>query len=82
MPDAQLNESDVAVLLKESAGVHVTKADPDPTTTFEELGADSLAVLALVNTVESRYATSLPEPTAKVATVGEFLDVVNANLRK
>jgi minimal PKS acyl carrier protein len=68
---------DVARLLAQTAGV---SADVDRDSVFEDLGVDSLALLGLVQVIESDRGVRLPEDTETATTVGEFLDTVNNSL--
>jgi acyl carrier protein len=74
-----LSPADLAGLLSAAAGVELLPADLTPQATFEELEVDSLAMLAVVAEIHRSYVP-MPEEAEKVATVGEFLALVNGRL--
>ena len=77
LPATSFTEDDVTRLLARTAGVTVAV---DRDSAFEDLGIDSLALLGLVQVIESEHGVTLPDDTEGSATVGEFLDTVNTSL--
>jgi minimal PKS acyl carrier protein len=77
MTATPFTEDDIARLLADTAGMTVVL---ESDSVFEELGVDSLAVLGLVQAIESERGIALPESAEKAVTIREFLDTVNTRL--
>lgn len=64
-------------ILSSSAGVKITPDQVAESTTFNELGVDSLALLGAIPILERTRQIVLPVDAENIETVGEFLDLVN-----
>ena len=64
-------------ILSSSAGVKITPDQVAESTTFQELGVDSLALLGAIPILERTRQIVLPVDAENIETVGEFLDLVN-----
>jgi acyl carrier protein len=64
-------------ILSSSAGVKITPDQVDGSTTFNELGVDSLALLGAIPILERAQQIVLPVDAENIETVSEFLDLVN-----
>lgn len=64
-------------ILSSSAGVKITPDQVATSTTFEELGVDSLALLGAIPILERTRQIVLPVDAENIETVNEFLDLVN-----
>jgi minimal PKS acyl carrier protein len=64
-------------ILSSSAGVKITPDQVDESTTFNELGVDSLALLGAIPILERARQIVLPVDAENIETVSEFLDLVN-----
>ena len=70
----------LAEIITTKAGITVDHAALTHDTRLRDLGVDSLGMLGLVTELERRHGISLPDGTEKAATVGGFIDVVNARI--
>jgi acyl carrier protein len=57
--------------------VKITPDQVDESTTFNELGVDSLALLGAIPILERARQIVLPVDAENIETVSEFLDLVN-----
>jgi acyl carrier protein len=64
-------------ILSSSAGVKITPDQVAESTTFKELGVDSLALLGAIPILERTRQIVLPVDAENIETVNEFLHVVN-----
>jgi minimal PKS acyl carrier protein len=64
-------------ILSSSAGVKITPDQVVESTTFNELGVDSLALLGAIPILERTRQIVLPVDAENIETVSEFLDLVN-----
>jgi minimal PKS acyl carrier protein len=64
-------------ILSSSAGVKITPDQVAESTTFNELGVDSLALLGAIPILERTRQIVLPVDAENIETVNEFLDLVN-----
>ena len=64
-------------ILSSSAGVKITPDQVAESTTFQELGVDSLALLGAIPILERTRQIVLPVDAENIETVSEFLDLVN-----
>ena len=64
-------------ILSSSAGVKITPDQVDESTTFNELGVDSLALLGAIPILERTRQIVIPADAENIETVSEFLDLVN-----
>ena len=64
-------------ILSSSAGVKITPDQVAESTTFTELGVDSLALLGAIPILERTRQIVLPVDAESIETVSEFLDLVN-----
>jgi acyl carrier protein len=64
-------------ILSSSAGVKITPDQVAKSTTFNELGVDSLALLGAIPILERTRQIVLPVDAENIETVSEFLDLVN-----
>jgi acyl carrier protein len=64
-------------ILSSSAGVKITPDQVAESTTFKELGVDSLALLGTIPILERTRQIVLPVDAENIETVNEFLHLVN-----
>lgn len=64
-------------ILSSSAGVKITPDQVAESTTFKELGVDSLALLGAIPILERTRQIVIPADAENIETVSEFLDLVN-----
>jgi minimal PKS acyl carrier protein len=64
-------------ILSSSAGVKITPDQVAESTTFNELGVDSLALLGAIPILERTRQIVIPADAENIETVSEFLDLVN-----
>jgi acyl carrier protein len=64
-------------ILSSSAGVKITPDQVAESTTFKELGVDSLALLGAIPILERTRQIVLPVDAENIETVSEFLNLVN-----
>jgi acyl carrier protein len=69
-------------ILSSSAGVRIAPDLVDERTTFEELGVDSLALLGVIPVLERTRQILLPNDAENIATICDFLKLVNSTMRK
>jgi acyl carrier protein len=83
MPEtATVSLAEFTKILSSSAGVLIAPDLVDEATTFEELGVDSLALLGVIPVLERARQINLPADAENIATVSDFLDLVNDTVRK
>jgi acyl carrier protein len=72
---------DLKRILVERVGLPPGDIPDDLTTTFDELGLDSLAFMEIALAVEQEYGLQVDEEDAeRIQTLGEALDYVNTRL--
>ena len=72
---------DLKRILVERVGLPAEDIPDDLTTTFEELGLDSLAFMEIALAVEQEYGLQVDEEDAQhITTLGEALDYANSRL--
>jgi acyl carrier protein len=69
-------------ILSSSAGVRIAPDLVDEDTTFADLGVDSLAVLGVIPVLERARQILLPADAENIATITDFLNLVNTTVRK
>lgn len=83
MPEsASVTLAELTDILSSSAGALITPAQVSESTTFKEIGVDSLALLGAISILERTWQISLPADSENIETVSEFLDLVNDTARK
>jgi acyl carrier protein len=77
----QVGFEDLKRILVERVGLPPGDIPDDLTTTFDELGLDSLAFMEIALAVEQEYGLQVDEEDAeKILTLGQALDYVNSRL--
>jgi acyl carrier protein len=72
---------DLKRILVDRVGLPAEDIPDDLTTTFDELGLDSLAFMEIALAVEQEYGLQVDEEDAEsIMTLGEALDYVNSRL--
>lgn len=72
---------DLKRVLVDRVGLPAEDIPDDLTTTFDELGLDSLAFMEIALAVEQEYGVKVDEEDAEsILTLGEALDYVNSRL--
>ena len=72
---------DLKRILVDRVGLPAEDIPDDLTTTFDELGLDSLAFMEIALAVEQEYGLQVDEEDAEsILTLGEALDYVNGRL--
>jgi acyl carrier protein len=72
---------DLKRILVDRVGLPEGDIPDDLTTTFDELGLDSLAFMEIALAVEQEYGLTVEEEDAeRITTLGEALDYVNGKL--
>jgi acyl carrier protein len=72
---------DLKRILVDRVGLPAEDIPDDLTTTFDELGLDSLAFMEIALAVEQEYGLQVDEEDAeRIMTLGEALDYVNGRL--
>ena len=72
---------DLKQILVERVGLPAEDIPDDPTTTFEELGLDSLAFMEIALAVEQQYGLQVDEEDAeRILTLGDAIDYANERL--
>jgi acyl carrier protein len=72
---------DLKRILVDRVGLPAEDIPDDLTTTFDELGLDSLAFMEISLAVEQEYGLQVDEEDAeRILTLGEALDYVNSRL--
>jgi minimal PKS acyl carrier protein len=79
---AKFTLAELAILLTAGTGAQVDPASIDASTTFDDIGVDSLGLLGVVTTIERGRGVVLPDDVQQVEQVTQFVAVVNDNLRK
>jgi acyl carrier protein len=82
MDHDEITARELALLLSSGTGVQVEPGGLHPTTTFDELGVDSLGLLGVITSIERSRKVALPPEAQEVASVQQFLDILNDSLRK
>jgi acyl carrier protein len=74
---------DLKRILTERIGVAEEDVKEDPSTTFEDMGLDSLAFVDIQLAMQQEYGFTIPEEDAEgIQTVGEAIDYVNRRLQE
>ena len=68
-------------ILSSSAGLKIMPDQVAESTTFKELGVDSLALLGAIPILERTRQIVLPVDAENIETVKEFLDLVNDTIQ-
>ena len=77
----QVGLEDLKRILVDRVGLPAEDIPDDLTTTFDELGLDSLAFMEISLAVEQEYGLQVDEEDAeRILTLGEALDYVNSRL--
>jgi acyl carrier protein len=77
----QVGLEDLKRILVDRVGLPEEDIPDDLTTTFDELGLDSLAFMEISLAVEQEYGLQVDEEDAeRILTLGEALDYVNSRL--
>ena len=72
---------DLKRILTERIGVAEEDVKEDPSTTFEDMGLDSLAFVEIQLAIQQEYGFTIPDEDAdKLQTVGQGIDYVNQRL--
>lgn len=74
--------ADLATLLTTKTGAQVDPDGIDDSTTFADIGVDSLGLLGVITSIEESNGVSLPSEAQQIESVKEFLAVVNDNVRE
>jgi minimal PKS acyl carrier protein len=78
---ARFGFDDLKYILVERLGVAEDEITDDPSTTFEDMGLDSLAFIQLQLALEEGWGLHVPNEDAEhMFTVGEAIDYVNERL--
>jgi acyl carrier protein len=74
---------DLKRILTERIGVAEEDVKEDPSTTFEEMGLDSLAFVDIQLAMQQEYGFTIPEEDAEgIQTVGEAIEYVNRRIQE
>jgi acyl carrier protein len=74
---------DLKRILTERIGLAEEDVKEDPSTTFEDMGLDSLAFVDIQLAMQQEYGFTIPEEDAEgIQTVGEAIDYVNRRLQE
>lgn len=77
----QFTLDDLKSILVDRVGMNEGDVPDDPSTTFEDAGLDSLAILEIQLEVQQRYGFEIDESeAANVKTLQDAVDLVNAKL--
>jgi acyl carrier protein len=79
---ASVTLAELTGILSSSAGVLITPDQVAESTTFKELGVDSLALLGAIPILQRSRQIVLPADAENIETVSEFLDLVNDTIRE
>ena len=71
---------DLMTLLTQKAGLPLSARTQDETRTFEDVGLDSLAFLAMQTELQFRFKVEMPDDKPDHYTFGEIVDVVQRQL--
>ena len=78
MTEAQFTHDDLKHILVERIGLSEAEVPDELSTTFTELGLDSLAVVEMQLALQQDYGVSIPDEDADaMGTFGEAIDYVN-----
>jgi acyl carrier protein len=74
---------DLKRILVERIGVPDEDVKEDPSTTFEDMGLDSLAFVDIQLAMQQEYGFTIPEEDAEgIQTVGEAIEYVNSRIQE
>jgi acyl carrier protein len=74
---------DLKRILTERIGVPEEDVKEDPSTTFEDMGLDSLAFVDIQLAMQQEYGFTIPEEDAEgIQTVGEAIEYVNRRIQE
>jgi acyl carrier protein len=74
---------DLKRILTERIGVAEEDVKEDPSTTFEDMGLDSLAFVDIQLAMQQEYGFTIPEEDAEgIQTVGEAIEYVNRRIQE
>jgi acyl carrier protein len=79
---ASVTLAELTDILSSSAGAPIKPDQVTESTTFRELGVDSLALLGVIPILERTRQIVLPADAENIETVSEFLDLVNDTVRE
>lgn len=82
MDRTDITPEELAKLLAANSGVPVEPDQLNGTTTFDDLGVESLALLGVITSIERSRAIALPTEAQEIESVQEFLNLLNESLRK
>lgn len=84
MPNSQLGDAELAVLISRCAGVPLDAQGlaARSSATFDELGVDSLGLMGILAALENRYGVSLGEDANACETTQELKSLVNTALQE
>jgi acyl carrier protein len=83
MPEfSSVTLAELTDILSTSAGARISPDQVAESTTFRELGVDSLALLGAIPILERTRRIVLPVDAENIETVSEFLDLVNNTARE
>jgi acyl carrier protein len=78
MNDAPFTYDDIKRILVERIGFLDSEVPEDLTTSFVEIGMDSLAIVELQLTMQQDYGVTIPDEDANaMVTLGQAIDYVN-----
>jgi acyl carrier protein len=77
-----LTVTELVELLASGTGAVVDADSIDDSTTFEDIGVDSLGLLGVITTIERGRGVALPEDSQQVERITEFLSIVNGKSRR
>ena len=74
---------DLKRILTERIGLAEEDVKEDPSTTFEDMGLDSLAFVDIQLAMQQEYGFTIPEEDAEgIQTVGEAIEYVNRRIEE
>jgi acyl carrier protein len=74
---------DLKRILTERIGVAEEDVKEDPSTTFEDMGLDSLAFVDIQLAMQQEYGFTIPEEDAEgIQTVGQAIEYVNRRIQE
>jgi acyl carrier protein len=74
---------DLKRILTERIGLAEEDVKEDPSTTFEDMGLDSLAFVDIQLAMQQEYGFTIPEEDAEgIQTVGEAIEYVNRRIQE
>jgi acyl carrier protein len=77
-----LTITELVQLLAAGTGAVVDADSIDDSTTFDDIGVDSLGLLGVITTIERGHGVVLPEDSQQVERITEFLSIVNGKSRR